>query len=1264
MVSPRPARTRQTLDGGLLIADRYRVERMLGRGGVATVYAVRDEHGGEPLALKYLAQDRARPSEQRLALLQREYHTLEQIAHPGIVRVFDFGLHQGDAFYTMELLDGQDLRDAPALDWRAACEVLRQVASALAILHARRLIHRDVSHRNVRLTASAGAKLLDFGAMMPMGFALEVVGTAPFLSPEAVHGEPLDQRSDLYGLGALGYYLLAGRHAYSVRTVAELREAWKQGHAPALGELEPALPAALSRLIMALLARDPAARPASAAEVIDALRAVAGLAHIEAPDVARAYLVNPRLVGVEGVLHQLGVGLRSALGGRAGALLIEGSYGTGKSRILQELVLSAKLSGAGVVQLRAQARSAAHALARDLVDALLRELPHAAALLTPERRALLSWLLPPLADADAANPAIQPTSAPAAPPRPESVQEARARVQAELLAFLHELGAHGPLLIAVDDVHHGDEASLGLLAALARPGAAESGARARPPALVCSLLTAGAGGAALRALRDHASRRVELRAFGLAETQQLVASLFAGAPRSRHVAAWMHAHSSGNPLECIELARFLVEHGAAYYADAAWHLPDALPDDMPRGLVAAFEARIAALPDDARGLGELLALIDAPASLALCRQCAELEPAALFGALERLVAAELVIARGDHYALARAAVRDALLRGLPLPRRSDLHQRIGEALLARAQSEPATPGARATPRERGALLVAAQQLLHGNAPLAAVALLERALSGGEVLGALGAAVVPALERALELCSVHGQPPVRALRLRVQLATCAFLYDRRLIGHVDALLARLREDSGVADWVRSGSTADGLLPALQRAEQRHQRTPEAERGLPAIEALTTLAESAGSVLGVAVLDHDFARVEQLAELVAPFGALDESQGLAMIHDLVVAVHAAMRGQALSADAQREAMFARLRNPRLYAGVSPGTRRGVLATQLHAMGVRRAAFDQTRALALADEIDALGLQMYAGAGQQIRMLVALYRGDLRASAEHAARMDSLALSGGPGGQTEVWLLGYLVGAYSALGDVMGLKRTAERLAPLAADCPGYRAPLYCALGAYHRERGQLEQARVVLERALALALPGENAYYGVAAHELCRTLVAAGQHEQALRCADGYYAALADRLEEAYVVALRLWPAVAESELAVGRGEAARVRLTQLLDAAEASSVPLARRASVHEALARIALGSGDRAGFERHLAEAASAYRELGNASLLARLAAWADPLGNSAGLPAASMRAIDSSSLATVEDRPSSSQRGSDDDELSISEDLDALLEL
>ena len=166
------------------------------------------------------------------ALFEREYHTLVRLKHPRIIEVYDYGLTDQGPYYTMELLDGQDLQQLAPLPYREACRHLRDVASSLALLHAHRLVHRDVSPRNVRLTADGRAKLIDFGALATFGIAEDVVGTPPSMAPEVLRRLPLDQRTDLFALGAIGYWALTGRHAFPARTVQDLPSVW-QTHAAA-----------------------------------------------------------------------------------------------------------------------------------------------------------------------------------------------------------------------------------------------------------------------------------------------------------------------------------------------------------------------------------------------------------------------------------------------------------------------------------------------------------------------------------------------------------------------------------------------------------------------------------------------------------------------------------------------------------------------------------------------------------------------------------------------------------------------------------------------------------------------------------------------------------------------------------------------------------------------------------------------------------------------------------------------------------------------
>ena len=318
------------------IGSRYIVEAELGRGGMAVVYRALDTARGDRVALKRLIVGGSeRRSQAAIAAFEREFHTLVQLAHPRIIEVYDFGTEDGDPYYTMELLDGGDLREQAPLDWRKACALARDVCSSLALLHARRLVHRDVSPRNVRSTRAGSAKLIDFGALAPMGTGGPAIGTPPFVAPEVLHRSTLDARTDLFSLGTTLYYALTRRFCYPARDFAGLTAVWAQRPAPP-SAIAPDVPAALDALVMSLISLDPATRPRSAFDVMQRLSAIAQLDY-EAADVSQAYLSAPALVGRDALLGDLKAAVRKTIAGRGNAALIEAPAGLGRTRLLERV---------------------------------------------------------------------------------------------------------------------------------------------------------------------------------------------------------------------------------------------------------------------------------------------------------------------------------------------------------------------------------------------------------------------------------------------------------------------------------------------------------------------------------------------------------------------------------------------------------------------------------------------------------------------------------------------------------------------------------------------------------------------------------------------------------------------------------------------------------------------------------------------------------------------------------------------------------------
>jgi eukaryotic-like serine/threonine-protein kinase len=285
-----------------IIDDRYVLAESLGSGGMAEVYLAHDEVLDRDVALKVLRSQYVR-DEEFAERFRREARSAASLSHPNIVQVYDRGeCEDGTCYIAMEYVSGGTLKkrieEKGPFEPRKAAAVAAQIADALGEAHERGVIHRDIKPQNVLVTSSGDLKVTDFGiaraaSAVTISVTNAVFGTAGYISPEQALGEPVSPASDLYSLGVILYEMLTGELPYKAdNPMAVCMKHVTEPLRPPR-RLNPAIPEEMNALVVKLLAKDPAERYGSAAELLADLERVRdGL--LPAPGVRAETRTQPR----------------------------------------------------------------------------------------------------------------------------------------------------------------------------------------------------------------------------------------------------------------------------------------------------------------------------------------------------------------------------------------------------------------------------------------------------------------------------------------------------------------------------------------------------------------------------------------------------------------------------------------------------------------------------------------------------------------------------------------------------------------------------------------------------------------------------------------------------------------------------------------------------------------------------------------------------------------------------------------------------------
>jgi tetratricopeptide (TPR) repeat protein len=1196
------AETASSLDR---VAGRYRIEAELGRGGVGAVYRALDEGNGQVVALKLLTRTDARLA----ALFEREYETLAKLDHPRVISVYDYGIaDSGQRYYTMELLGGQDLSELSPLPWLKVCSYLRDVCTTLSLLHAQGLVHRDVNPRNVRLDEAGRAKLLDFGALSPFGVASELVGTPSCLAPEALRGQPLDARTDLFSLGAVMYWALTRRRPYPVNGLADAEEAWRTLPASPLQHV-PALPQALNDLVLSMVSIDPLGRPASAADVIDRLNAIAQIDESYAAKESR--IASWVLVGREpeqATLEQL---IARTLRGQGSVVCVDGAQGMGRSRMMAELSIHARLQGLTTLTIAGGAYQQEGAILHALVRSVLNVAPHEARRFIASAPGALRALVAPLG--------IEPLPAQdklQSVPVARDAQEAAIALQEAVAQLVCDVASTKPLLLVVDDAHALHPGSAFVLTLLAQA------ARTRPLLLALTRLS---GKPAAPGVEQAAYLGPTLMLHPLTHTavEQLLRSAFGEVPNRARLAQWLSRNGRGVPGQIMDLLRQLAAHEVIRHVGGSWVLPSEIANTAFMAESGAqFPQRLRSLNPLAHRLLQAFALHNAPLGEDVCFALApEATPRSVLDAIGLLLSEQVLIELRDSYQLESSSLKRPLLAEIASVEREQLELTLARAIWSlhpaslEALSENRISDLTTAHLVRG--IACGLHFLRGGEPALAGKLLRFAAIELTVRGDRLADAAADLEAAVETYRKLGAHRNVYAALLPPLALAGTYLDHRLsYRYGEELMDIMAELSGLKWAERLRAFLGGhiaLFASLAVAFVAFKLHPRRRSADSFRELLLGLMGIGSAVIAVSAVLQDHERAQRFLALLSMLRFFPARHPVRMVYEFQLAMTQLSAGDYQSARelARRALAFVHSKDA---ASLPEKARAQLEAGILMLLG-------QVDALRTDDSIKqdlaAMdGLDTFTARQCRTTTLVAYHghRGERGPLQRHLEELDRLAADTGAVWRHDVQLPRLLWSTTAMCEDVMGLKRSVEQLDALADEVRSVGRLRDATHACYLAERGMPRDALTrygAMFEAINQDAPTlrDVQYLGAYA----RILRKAGELTRAKRVCENVLAKLSPEAREFTLLSFS-----AELELPLvlsqlGQHSAAQEKADALLTAQSQHDNPMLHGLA-HGLRVEVALAAGDRKAMEHHLQRMGEWLRDTEHPTLFAQYQRLCDKL--------------------------------------------------
>lgn len=649
-----------------VLANRYKVIRKLGEGGMGAVYQVEDTLNNNIVAFKILSKQIAE-SPETLLQFKHEFRVMNKLKHPNTVNVFDYGLMPDKSPYlTMEVVPGHELADLKNIDFKEIARILTQLCQALSFIHSRLLVHCDIKPQNIRIKDDGNVKVMDFGLMNQLGLRSngQITGTVDYLPPEMPTGGIINESSDLYSVGVVAYEMVTGKLPFIGESVLEVIRAHINTPVVPPSDINPDIPPQLESIILKLLEKNQSERYKNASEVIADLVELSGEEIVnESIEQKTSYLSSSVLVGRDKELKSLESALTLVNKNHGKSVFIGAPAGVGKSRLVQEFKLQVQLAEHPF--LTGHCFEQGMSAYKPMADAFKQILPLTTKEELEKYGNVLVKILPELKEKG-----YEPLA------NLDGIAE-KLRLFDTITAWLSEVSHRETLVIFIDDLHWIDQASVDLLNTCIRD--------LRKSRIMFTGTfrddEVPVGHPMWQTVEEELTSLIKLEPFTIEDIRDLIKAMLGSIELKLEFIEKVKNATGGNAFFISEVMRYLVEEDILQIKFGTWHLPgDYSSWELPTSIEATVNRRLNSLSSKAMELIRLAAVAGRKLRLSLFKAVSGWEEEEIFSAIDELIERQFLNRLEHEYLFPHDRVRETLYDSLEETQRKDLHQKVAETI--------------------------------------------------------------------------------------------------------------------------------------------------------------------------------------------------------------------------------------------------------------------------------------------------------------------------------------------------------------------------------------------------------------------------------------------------------------------------------------------------------------------------------------------------------------------------------------------------------